>query len=428
MQLNADLFLALRYLRPKRTFISVITLLSVLGPVLGVALLVIVTAVMSGFDRDIRDRILGMQAHLQVLPPPFTSSGRDAPIEDPGPVLAELERLGAHGSPLIEGAVLFQMRQDVSAKYVKGVIPETEKRVTDISRNVRGRFDLREGEALVGEEMAFEVGIELGDRVLIHAPTKLTRGIRWNDDGSVVAREIDEVYLPEEATVVGIFSLGLYEYDSSIIFVHADQAAELFGQDWGSATSVHARVPDPFDMEGIRTGLQSAFPQYRVVTWQEANERLFGALRVEKNLMFFLLFFIVLVAAFGISGTLITVVVQKTREIGVLKAVGMSSAMVSRVFVLQGTAIGLFGTSLGTGLGLIVVRYRNQVAAVLAGVMGVEIFPKELYHLSQIPALVLKSDVIIIVGSALVICVCGSLIPALYASLLSPAVALQEEN
>ena len=428
MQLNADLFLALRYLRPKRTFISVITLLSILGPVLGVALLIIVTAVMSGFDRDIRDRILGMQSHLQVLPSPLVGPGQEAVIEEPEPVLARLEELGAHGSALIEGAVLLQMRDDVSAKYLKGIVPETEKLVTDISRNVRGRFDLSEGETLIGEEMAFQMRINLGDRILIHSPEKLTRGIQWNDDGSVVSRETDEVYLPEEATVVGIFSLGLYEYDSSIIFVHADQAAELFGLDWGSATSIHARTPDPFNMTTISTGLQHTFPQYRVVMWQQANERLFGALRVEKNLMFFLLFFIVLVAAFGISGTLITVAVQKTREIGILKAVGFSWAMVARVFVFQGAVIGLFGTGLGTVLGLTVIHYRNQVAAVLAAIMGVEIFPKELYHLSQIPALVLKGDVAVIVGSAVVICVCGSLVPALYASLLSPAVALQEEN
>jgi lipoprotein-releasing system permease protein len=164
------------------------------------------------------------------------------------------------------------------------------------------------------------------------------------------------------------------------------------------------------------------------VTWQEANRQLFGALRVEKNLMFFLLTFIVIVAAFGIAGTLITVVVQKTREIGILKAVGMPGGTIARIFLLQGTIIGLIGTSLGTGLGLTIIHYRNQVAAVLAAVMGVEVFPKELYHLSQIPALVMASDVVLIVSAALVICIAGSLVPALYASALSPAAALQEEN
>jgi len=148
----------------------------------------------------------------------------------------------------------------------------------------------------------------------------------------------------------------------------------------------------------------------------------------KPNLMFFLLTFIVIVAAFGISGTLITVVVQKTREIGILKAVGMPSLVVARIFVLQGAVIGVLGTTLGTSLGLLIIHCRNQVAALLAQIMGVEIFPKELYHLSQIPALVTPSDVTTIGVLALLICIAASLIPALYASCLSPATALQEEN
>jgi lipoprotein-releasing system permease protein len=239
---------------------------------------------------------------------------------------------------------------------------------------------------------------------------------------------MEQIYLPEEVTVVGIFSMGLYEYDSSIIVVHLDQAADLFGYQWGNASSIHASVPDPFNLAPIADRLERTLPGARIVTWQQANRKLFGALRVEKNLMFFLLIFIVIVAAFGIAGTLITVVVQKTKEIGILKAVGMTPGLVARIFLLQGAIIGVIGTALGTALGLTAIHYRNQIADILARIMGVEIFPKELYHLSQIPALVKRGDVIIIVGLALAICILASLIPALYASLLSPAMALQEEN
>jgi lipoprotein-releasing system permease protein len=280
----------------------------------------------------------------------------------------------------------------------------------------------------VGEELAMELGLSIGDDLIVHSPAKLAQGVEWNEDGSIDSREMDTVYLPEEVRIAGVFSMGVYEYDANIVFLSIDQAADLFGLDWGSATSLHARVPDPFQMTGVTAELRQALPGYRVVTWQEANRQLFGALRVEKNLMFFLLFFIVIVAAFGIAGTLITVAVQKTREIGILKAVGMTSGMVARIFVLQGAIIGFLGTALGTGLGLLVIHYRNQMAEVLARIMGVEVFPKELYHLSQIPALVTPRDVVVIVVGAWLICVMASLMPAVYASLLSPAQALQEEN
>ena len=181
-------------------------------------------------------------------------------------------------------------------------------------------------------------------------------------------------------------------------------------------------------LNGLAERLRARLPACRIVTWQEANQLLFGALAVEKRLTLFLLAFIVIVAAFGIAGTLITVAVQKTREIGILKAVGMSGGTVARIFILQGAVIGVIGTALGTGLGLLVLHYRNEVAGLLAKVMKVEIFPKKLYHLSEIPAFTTRGDILLIVGLSLIICVAASLVPALYACSLSPAKALQEEN
>jgi len=149
---------------------------------------------------------------------------------------------------------------------------------------------------------------------------------------------------------------------------------------------------------------------------------------VEKNLMFFLLTFIVIVAAFGIAGTLITVAVQKTREIGILKAVGMTPMLVGRIFIYQGAIIGTVGTAFGTGLGLVIIRFRSQISEILAKVLGVEVFPKELYHFSEIPARVVPQDVLVIAASALVLCMLASFVPALYASFLSPADALRDDN
>ena len=148
----ADFFLALRYLRPKRTFVSVITLLSILGPILGVALLVVVIAIMSGFDRDIRTRILGMQAHIQIFPGPSLSREQQAVIPNPGPLLRAIDAIGCQGAPVIEGPVLVQVKDQVIAKYVKGILPEKEKQVTSLLREVTGGSAIRDDQALIGEE------------------------------------------------------------------------------------------------------------------------------------------------------------------------------------------------------------------------------------------------------------------------------------
>jgi len=428
MHLPTDIFLALRYLRPKRTLISVITLLSIIGPALGVAVLIIVTSVMSGFDRDIRQRILSMQAHLQVYPAFYTREQSGPVISEPAPVLAAMDRLGVKGAPIIEGPVLLQFEDQIQIKYGRGILPARERQVTGLAENLRGRYEIREGEALIGQEMALEMGVDIGDELLIHSPRKLTRNIEWNEDGTVTVKESDEVYLPEEVRIAGIFAMGVYEYDSSMILLHLDQAADLFGLDWGSATSIHAATPDPFKLDGVTEALRRQLPGFRVVTWQQANEQLFAALRVEKNLMLLVLFSIIVVAAFCIAGTLITVVIQKTREVAILKAVGMTAGLVARIFLLQGAIIGVLGTLLGLGLGLMVVHFRNQTAAMLAAIMGVEIFPKELYHLSQIPAMVKRDDVLLIAAVALVLCIAASMLPALYASCLSAARGLQDEN
>lgn len=429
MMLNADILLALRYLRPKRTFISFITLLSVLGPVLGVALLVIVIAVMSGFDRQLKLSILSMQSHLQVTAPGYLiDEEASSAIRHPERIVDAIDELGGRAAPIIEGPALLQVRDRAAGKFVRGIIPERENRVTRLEQYVDGRYAIREGEALIGSHLAAELGLAIGDTLLIHSPANLTSNFVWDDAGGVRAKEQSEVYLPEEVTIAGLFTVGVYEYDSSLVVVHLDQAADLFGFPWGAATKVHGKVPDPFRVQPAAEKLRNRFPSKRIITWQQANRQYFDALRVEKNIMFFLLTFIVLVAAFGIATTLITVAVQKTREIGVLKAIGFGPADVARIFVYQGAIIGTFGTALGIGAGLLVLRFRSAISAFMARVLGVEIFPPELYHFSEIPARVLPGDVLTIGISALLLCILAALVPAVYASMLSPADALREEN
>ena len=423
---SASWFLALRYLKPRQSLVSVITLMSVMGPILGVAVLIIVISVMSGFSHNIREKILGMQAHIQITDP------MDGVIEDPEPALKALKEAGLYASPVVEGPVLIQTTDQVLAKYVKGIDPKREKTVSDIHKHIQdgGRFEIEEHEILIGREMAFLSGLHVGDKLIIHSPEKLTKMVKFDENGQVQQQEEQNFYAPEELTIAGIFNLGMYEYDSSFIFMHLEKANDLFGMDWGAATVIQVKTQSPFDLAPIMQDLRTKeeLTGLRLITWEQANERLFSALAVEKNMMFFLLIFIVLVAAFGIANTLITIVIQKTREIGVLKAIGASPTDILSVFVWQGAIVGFVGTLGGTALGLIVLEFRNGIAEFLGRRLGVEIFPAAVYNLDGIPAVVSPTDLALIAGLSFLLCVGASLIPALYAAFMTPSKALRSEG
>ena len=438
MHLPLDIFLALRYLRPKRTFVSFITLLSILGPTLGVAILLIVNSIMAGFGKDIQENIMSWQAHLHVFP------NMKSTMDNPEKIIEILEKHGVKASPLIQDSALIQVKastlsgeteQVIQPKVVYGIDPAREGEVTGIKgAMIYGKFDIEEGEALVGDRLANAVGLRIGSSFLIHSPARLTQNVKWDKDGQVHVGQPDEVYLPEEVKVVGIFSMGFAEFDENVIFVRRDQAADLFGYDWGTATSVQGKVPDPMQMDKLMQELNNSINEpnrlrrFKIVTWKERNQMLFSTLQVEKKLMAFLMTFILLVASFSIAATLITVVVQKTREIGTLKAVGVSSWTVARIFMFQGAAIGVFGTTFGITLGLLVIHYRNAIAAILSKIMGHDVFPPELYHLNHLPALWTASDLVTVSILSMTVCILAALIPAIFASALPPAKSLQDNN
>ncbi len=438
MHLPLDIFLALRYLRPKRTFVSFITLLSILGPTLGVAILLIVNSIMAGFGKDIQENIMSWQAHLHVFP------NMKSTMDDPEKIIEILEKHGVKASPLIQDSALIQVKastlsgeteQVIQPKVVYGIDPAREGEVTGIKgAMIYGKFDIEEGEAIVGDRLANAVGLRIGSSFLIHSPARLTQNVKWDKDGQVHVGQPDEVYLPEEVKVVGIFSMGFAEFDENVIFVRRDQAADLFGYDWGTATSVQGKVPDPMQMDKLMQELNNSINEpnrlrrFKIVTWKERNQMLFSTLQVEKKLMAFLMTFILLVASFSIAATLITVVVQKTREIGTLKAVGVSSWTVARIFMFQGAAIGVFGTTFGITLGLLVIHYRNAIAAILSKIMGHDVFPPELYHLNHLPALWTGSDLVTVSILSMTVCILAALIPAIFASALPPAKSLQDNN
>lgn len=409
MNLPFSLFLALKYLKPKRTFISVITVISVLGVMLGVAVLIIVISVMSGFNEMWRDKILSFNAHI-------TITGYDV-IEDPEELLGRIEALeGVTGAaPFIQGLAFVQHRDQVFTPLLRGVHPEHELRVSRIPEHiVNGRFSVEyEEEVVIGRDLARQMGVRVGDRILVYSPQ------------SFISPE--QLRLPEELVVTGIYELGMWDFDVGYMLSSLVAARDLFGMEYG-VHAIQVMTVDPFKADVIAAQISEILgPFYDVRTWMELNRQLFAALRVERNMMFFLLIFITIVAAFGITNTLITMTVQKTREIGLLKSLGFSSGSIMRIFFWQGWIEGVIGTLFGIGFGLLVLRYRNVLMRFLSDRFGWELFPKELYHLAEIPARTSAVEVLFIALVVLVICTLAGLVPAYRAASLDPARALRYE-
>ena len=422
-RLPFELLLALRYLRPKRSFVSVITLISVLGVTLGVAVLIIVISVMSGFDRDLRERVFGFNAHAQVLL-------RDGVMTDWRTWLARVETntVVAGATPFVLGQVLVETQPlngqpRVYAPVVRGCLPEREQQVTALPRNmVEGRFELGPRDLLVGTVFAENMGLRVGDRVTVYSWQELRRLKESHE------RQQPEAILPEDFTVRGIFDAGYYEFNANVVIARLEDAQELF--DLGGEDAVHGlmlALRDPLQPQAAARALRRELgPAVLVTTWMEDSPLMLAVL-VEKNVMLYILFFIVVVAAFGITCTLITFVVMKTREIGVLKALGATNRQVLWVFLGQSLIVSLGGVMGGMTLGLTAIAYRNEFLAFLRRLTGFELFPASIYGFDQLPALVLPQDVAIICGGSLLICLLAAAFPAHHASRLNPVEALRHE-
>lgn len=425
MSLNASFFLAMRYLKPQRSFVSIITLLAVLGPVLGVAVLIVVIAVMAGFQRDIRARIFDVQAHVQLR-------SQLHYIADPQPMLVALREAGCRAVPTVEGPALVQTRTRVAPKIVKGMDPADGKALVQFSsKMVQGEFRLGDDEAVVGESLARELGLHIGEKLIIHPTGKLEKRIRINADGELEpSKDEEDMYVPEEVTVVGIFKLGMYEADSSLVLVNLDKADTVFDLPWGSAQSIQIWADDPFKLDPVLELIESKpkiFHDVNGLTWYQLNADYFAVLETEKQMQFFLLIFIMVVAGFSIMATLITVVIQKTREIGMLKALGTNPLAILMLFLMQGGIVGTIGVTLGTTLGLSVVRWRGELMAMMKSMFGIDFFPEQYYSLPVLPAEVVPHDVFLIVLSAFLICIFAAVIPAAYAASMTPCNALRSD-
>ncbi len=417
-----ELLIGLRYLKAKRksTFISIITFISTAGVALGVMALIIVLAVMTGFEEDLKEKILGTNAHVVVI-------RNGAPLEDYRQVMEQLKGFPGvvAATPFIYNQVMLSSGKNVSGVVLRGIDPTTDRQVTRLSRSVvEGSLDKLEttmaGSAdsapglLIGKELARHLHLTVGDKVNVISPL-----------GNITPLGMMPRMKPFR--VVGLFNTGMFEYDSTLAYVSLGQAQSFF--DLGdTVTGVQLKVADVYHTgELARSINQTLGGDLYARDWMQMNKNILFALKTEKVVMFIILTLIVLVAAFGIASTLFMVVMEKNRDIAILKSMGATGTSIMKIFVLEGLVIGVIGTLFGVASGLLVAFNLEPIISLIQKVTGQNFFSKDIYYLDHFPSQVVPSDVVLISVTAVLISFVATLYPAWQASRMLPAEALRYE-
>mgnify|MGYP003700411851 CR=1 FL=1 len=410
-------FVAFRYLRAKRQegFISVVAWFSLLGIMLGVATLIIVMAVMNGFRHDLLDRVIGLNGHI-------TISAYDRSLEQYDDVAKRLrEQPGVEQvTPLVEGQVMASAsgrNNAAGGALVRGIKGE-DFAARDILREalIQGNLDgFDDGlGVIIGVRMANRLGLGVGDKVTLIAPK-----------GSVTA--FGTIPRVKAFDVKAIFSVGMYEYDNSYVYMPFPIAQRYFNSD-GAATQIEVMIDDAEAADSRAFEIQRMLGQdYRVLGWQRVNASFFNALQVERNVMFLILTLIILVAAFNVISSQIMLVKDKGRGIAILRTMGASRATILRIFFITGSSVGVIGTALGAALGIAFALNIETIRQWIEGLSGAELFAAEIYFLSKLPARVETGEVVSVVVMALTLSLLASIYPAWRAARLDPVEVLRYE-
>lgn len=424
-RLPFEISLALRYLRPKRTFVSVITIISVLGVMLGVAVLMIVIAVMSGFDREWRDRILSFNAHLKIMRPAGVIQDWETPLR-----IATNNPLVKGAAPFVLGQIMIETQPPdtnqtpiIRGPILRGIDPSREQAVSSLPKSViHGEFDVSGNGVLVGIEMARDLSLHVGDHLAIISPETLAKWQKAHKSG-----RDDEAVLPDDYEVRGIFDVGFNDFNSMLVATSLRNAQRLYNIG-GHVHGINVMLHDPFLSEEARLQLMNSLGrEYHIVTWTEENATIFGALANEKMMMYIILFVIMVVAAFVTMNSEITFTVNKTKEIGLLKSLGASNHQVMGIFMGHSVAVGVLGVGLGFALGMLVIKNLNNILHFVRKVFGYDLLPASIYQVSELPYHLLPMDVAIICGGSFLACVLAGLLPAWKASRLQPVEAMRNE-
>lgn len=396
--MKIELFIALRYLLTKRKekFISLISIISILGVAIGVMALIVVIAVMTGFDNELRNKIVGSNSHITI------TNYRGIEYKEYELIAKKISSnkhiIGV--SPNVQGQVLTKEGQRFFAVAIRGIQPEKEIKATKLKEYIKqGKLeDLKQDTVIIGKELAAYLGVGLNDLLRGYSPSGKEYSLK----------------------IVGIFNSGMFDYDLNLIFTDLKTSQSILGME-NKISSIAVKLDNLYLADKISKELLGVLGyEYVYKTWTEANQNFFAALKLEKITMFVILTLIILVASFNIISTLIVMVVEKTKDIGILKTIGMDAKSVRNIFTLGGLIIGTVGTLLGFagGIGLCLLLKKYQFVKL----------PQDIYYIDKIPVSIeIWPDMALIVLAAMVITLTSTIYPAIKASQLKPVEALRYE-
>ena len=428
--MSYELFVSIRHLSAKKSqkFISLNTWISIAGVGLGVMALIVVIAVMSGFSKDLRDKILGTNSHVVV------SNMNRAMVENYDGIIKKVRSVKGviAAAPFIMNQVMLINGDRVSGIVVRGIDPEKEETVSDLGKNmvsgtvldlktkssfsgeIKGREKKNRAGIILGKELSRRLGVGVGDIVSMVSPVS-----RVTPVGLIPRMKLFKV--------VGVFESGMYEYDANLSFILLKSAQKFFSMKNG-VSGIEVRVADIEQAGNIASVIQKelGFP-YLVRDWMRMNRNLFSALKLEKIVMFIILILIIFVAAFNIVSTLFMLVMEKAKEIAILKSMGASCSSIMKIYSYQGLVIGLVGTFLGCAAGFVIVPNLNEIVSSIESIFGIVAFPSDVYYLDRLPSKIQYMDSFLIIIFSVVICLVASLYPAWRASKLDLVDGLRYE-
>ena len=411
-----ELFIGLRYTRAKRRnhFISFISLISLLGITLGMTALITVMSVMNGFQKEVRTRILGVASHVQV-------SGIDGTLTNWPQVAHETTNHPQveSAAPYVGAQGMVSVGQVVRGVMVRGILPALEDKVADLDRMmVNGKLDaLVPGEfgIVVGTELARTLGVSRGDKIVLISP-----------QGQVTPAGI----LPrlKQFTVTGIFEAGHFEYDSSLVLIHIVDAQKLYRMEDDQVSGVRLKLRDLFLAPQVVRELVPLISQDTHITdWTRQHANYFRAIQIEKRMLSLILALIIAVAAFNIVSTLVMAVTDKQPDIAILRTLGASPRSIMKIFIVQGTLIGVFGTLLGVVGGVLLAYNVSDVIALVERLFSVQFLSREVYYISEIPSDPQMADIVTVATVSFLSTLLATIYPSYRASKVNPAEALRYE-
>jgi|SRR6185437_681020 len=411
-----ELTVGLRYLRAKQksSFVSFISFVSIIGIALGVAALITVLSVMNGFQREIRSKIIGVTAHMQLM----DASGRLANWEDIAKK-AKSNKHVANYAPYVDGQGLVSFDGNVSGVLIRGVKPDLEKTVDDIGSHiisgdgnslVSGKFNV-----IIGKELARQLGVQVGDKMTVITP----------DGQPTPAGMIPRL---KQFTVTGIFNMHMFEYDSGLILIDLADAQVLFKMPDNAVSGIRLTVDDVMNTRAIKEQLGKVLPDNVLASdWVDQHANYFSAVELEKKMMFVILTLIIAVAAFNLVSTLVMTVNDKRADIAILRTMGASKRNITRIFMLQGGVSGIIGTISGTVLGLLLAANIGRIVHFFEMLTGTKLISSEVYLIDYLPSQIIPSDVISIFIVSILLSIVATIYPSRNAAKTDPVEALRYE-